>query len=398
MFEIDRRQFLSVAGMLGLGTVAAGCAEWFGVEDNGIDGAEPAAGEKILIVGAGAAGMAAGHLLMQRGIEFQILEAAPTYGGRIKRTKDFVDFPIPLGGEWLHVEEETLARIVNDPSVEINQRMAAYDPDDLSGSVEDGEIVLERSGASADLKFVGATWLDFFDEYVVPGIRDRMVFDTQIVRIDHGGDEVVLTTADGEEWSADRIIFTAPMKVLQDGDIEFEPGLPPGHVDALERANIWTGMKVFIEFSDDFWPVWFTAKDERGVDGQHLWYDASYGQESDRHVLGLFTVGEMSAPYQAVDPGDGLRELVLAELDELTAGYASETYLQHVSQNWAEEPFIKAAYLADNADSDISQDLGQNVGPRVFMAGCGYTREFDWSSVHTAVRAASDCVNEMYPA
>jgi monoamine oxidase len=224
-----------------------------------------------------------------------------------------------------------------------------------------------------------------------------MVFDTQIVRIDHGGDEVTLTDADDGEWTADRIVFTAPMKILQDGDVEFEPGLPPGHVSALERANIWTGMKVFIEFSESFWPAWLTAKDEAGVDGQHLWYDASHGQDSDRHVLGLFTVGDMSAPYQAVDPGDELRDLVLSELDPITDGLASETYLQHISQNWAEEPFIRAAYLADTADTDISQDLGQNIGPRVFMAGCGYTREFDWSSVHTAVRSARDCVEEMFP-
>ncbi len=392
--QVTRRDFLAVAGLLGVAGVATACGDWF-IEDNGIDGAGPANGEKVLIVGAGAAGMATAHLLNQRGVDFQILEAAPTYGGRIKRTKDFVDFPIPLGGEWLHVEEATLARIVNDDSVEITQRMASYQRDDPAGVVVDGTVEIGPAGEPEDLKFIGATWLDFFDEYIVPGIRDRMVFDTQIVRVDHGGDQVVMTTASGEEWTADRIVFTAPMKILQDGDIEFEPGLPPGHVSALERANIWTGMKVFIEFTESFWPAWLSAKDDVG--GQHLWYDASYGQTSEANVLGLFTVGDMSAPYQAVDPGDELRDLVLSELDPLYDGLPSETYVQHISQNWAEEPFIRAAYLADNADSDISQDLGQNIGPRVFMAGCSYTREFDWSSVHTAVRAAADCVEEMYP-
>ena len=222
-----------------------------------------------------------------------------------------------------------------------------------------------------------------------------MVFDTQILRIEHGGDEVVLTDANNTVWVADRIVFTAPMKVLQDGDIEFEPGLPASHLDALERADIWTGMKVFIEFTEQFWPVWLTAKRDRG--GQHLWYDASHGQDPDAaRVLGLFTVGDMSAPYQAVDPGDELRDLVLAELDPLFDGIPSQTYVQHISQNWANEPFVRAAYLADYADSDISQDLGKNIGPRVFMAGCSYTREYDWSSVHTAVRSARDCVDEMY--
>ncbi|MEM9519889.1 MAG: FAD-dependent oxidoreductase [Actinomycetota bacterium] len=392
--QISRRDFLAVAGLLGVGGVATACGDWF-VDDAGVDGADPTSGEKILIIGAGAAGMATAHFLNQRGVDFQILEAAPTYGGRIKRTKDFVDFPIPLGGEWLHAAESTLTDLVNDDSVEVTQRMAGYTADDLQGEVIDGEVELSPGGDS-DLKFVGSTWLDFFDEYITPAIVDRMVFDTQILRIDHGGEQVMLTDANGEEWTADRIVFTAPMKILQDGDITFEPDLPSVHQDALERANIWTGMKVFIEFTEAFWPSSVTAKDHAGVDGQHLWYDASHGQDSDRHVLGLFTVGEMSAPYQAVDPGDELRNLVLSELDALTDGLASETYVQHISQNWAEEPFIRAAYLADTADIDISQELAQNIGPRVFMAGCSYTREFDWSSVHTAVRSAADCVEEMF--
>ena len=394
--NITRREFLAVAGLLGVGGVATACGDWF-VDDAGVEGAEPADGEKVLIVGAGAAGMAAAHLLRQRGVDFQILEAAPTYGGRIKRTKDFVDFPIPLGGEWLHASESTLTDLVNDDSVEVTQQMVGYTADDLAGEVVDGVVELSP-GSDTDLKFVGATWLDFFDEYITPGIVDRMVFDTQIVRIDHGGDEVVLTAADGEEWTADRIIFTAPMKILQDGDIEFEPGLPSVHRDALERANIWTGMKVFIEFTEQFWPSSVTAKDHDGVDGQHLWYDASHGQDPNAaRVLGLFTVGDMSAPYQAVDPGDELRDLVLSELDPLFDGVPTATYVQHISQNWANEPFIRAAYLADTADFDISRELGQNIGPRVFMAGCSYTREVDWSSVHTAVRSAADCVGEMYP-
>ena len=132
--------------------MATGCGEWFTDEI-------ATGGERVIIVGAGAAGMATAHLLAQRGVDFQMLEAASTHGGRIKRTNNFVDFPIPLGGEWLHVEEATLARIVNDDTVEITQAMAAYDPDDLAGVVEDGVVAYRRAGSWPDLKFVGATWL-----------------------------------------------------------------------------------------------------------------------------------------------------------------------------------------------------------------------------------------------
>ena len=155
-------------------------------------------------------------------------------------------------------------------------------------------------------------------------------------------------------------------------------------------------MKVFIEFDEPFYPVFLVFDVDEGVDGQRAYYDASYGQDSDHHVLGLFTVGDLATPYQRLDAGDALRNHILAELDPLFDGAASRSYVQHVAQNWAEEPFVRAAYLADTADDDISRTLGANIGPRVFMAGCSYTREFDWSSVHTAVRSARDAVSEMF--
>ena len=56
----------------------------------------------VLIIGAGVAGLTAGHILEQHGISLEILEASETFGGRLKKTDDFADFPIDLGAEWIH--------------------------------------------------------------------------------------------------------------------------------------------------------------------------------------------------------------------------------------------------------------------------------------------------------
>jgi len=57
---------------------------------------------KILIIGAGIAGITAGKILRDRNIDFEILEASAVYGGRIKKIDNFADFPIDLGAEWIH--------------------------------------------------------------------------------------------------------------------------------------------------------------------------------------------------------------------------------------------------------------------------------------------------------
>ncbi|XP_018406624.1 PREDICTED: spermine oxidase-like [Cyphomyrmex costatus] len=59
---------------------------------------------KIVIVGAGAAGIAAASRLLQRGVnDFVILEANDRIGGRI-HTKDFGENIVDLGAQWVHGE------------------------------------------------------------------------------------------------------------------------------------------------------------------------------------------------------------------------------------------------------------------------------------------------------
>ena len=47
---------------------------------------------KVIIVGAGAAGLSAANLLENSGVDYQILEATNRFGGRIKMNDSFADF------------------------------------------------------------------------------------------------------------------------------------------------------------------------------------------------------------------------------------------------------------------------------------------------------------------
>ena len=76
----DRRDFIKLASILGIAP-SSGWANFVDQTSNG----------KVLVVGAGPAGMTVAHLLAQRGVEYEVLEAAETYGGRTKTDKEFVD-------------------------------------------------------------------------------------------------------------------------------------------------------------------------------------------------------------------------------------------------------------------------------------------------------------------
>ncbi len=347
----------------------------------------------VVIVGAGAAGMTAGHLLMRHGLDVRILEAAPTHGGRIKTTTDFVDFPVSLGGEWLTAPRDELTAIVDDPSTPITSRLERYDPAASTGYYEAGELSVEPLGDFDYLNFVDSSWLDFFDDHIVAGIADRITFDTEVVEIDHTETPVRLTDAAGDVHRATQVIVTAPLAVLQRGDLRFVPALPSDKQAAVDAADVWSGIKVFIEFSERFWPTFLEFPDSDTRSGQRTYYDAAAHHRSDAHVLGLFAVGSAAVPYQRA--GDGLREHVLAELDEIFDGNASRTYVQHVVQNWDDEPFIGQAYLNDYADPWIPQALATPLGDRVFFAGDAYTRHDDWGGVDDAAQSARDAVAQI---
>lgn len=348
---------------------------------------------KILIVGAGPAGLSAAHLLTRAGVDVEVFEANSTHGGRIRHDLTFVDFPIPLGAEWVHVDADVLDEIVDDPEIDVETVLIPYDDAQL-GWYDDGLKLIPMEEVTDDLKFVGSSWLDFFDTYIVPGIADRIRLDTPIVTIDHGGEVVRLTDASGIVHEGDRVIVTAPLKILQRRDIEFVPPLPDDRLETIDGATVWSGFKAFFEFSERFYPAALSRPGIDSEDGQRWFYDAAYGQNSDFNVFGVFSVGNWADYYQGLSD-DQFRDEILAELDEIYDGAASANYVRHFTQNWNEEPFARAAYLEDDAPSSISRQLAPPIGDRLFFAGDAYTSFDDWSSVHTAARSAADTVDQL---
>lgn len=353
----------------------------------------PASINKVLIIGAGAAGLSAAYLLNQQGIEFQILEASSTYGGRMKRTTEFADFPIPLGGEWLHVERSILDEIVNDPSIQVDIKTTPYDPNEDYALYDGQRVPIEEVGFTIDQKFINSTWFDFFDQYVVPFVSSQIQFNQVVKSIDYSNTQVQVKTMDGE-FSADRVIVTVPVKILQNGAIDFSPALPNEKLSAINDVTVWDGCKAFIAFSEKFYPALIDFEVTPETAGQKLYYDAAYGQNTDQHILGLFAVGTGTLPYVALNNAE-LIQYILNELDEIFDNQASPNYIKHIFQNWNTEPFANGAYIYDFEDWRRLQALGTSVDGKLFFAGDGYTTGSDWGSVHAAARSAKRAVDEL---
>jgi monoamine oxidase len=58
----------------------------------------------VVVIGAGAAGIAAARSLAAAGREVTVLEARDRVGGRVWTARDLAPFPVELGAEYVHGE------------------------------------------------------------------------------------------------------------------------------------------------------------------------------------------------------------------------------------------------------------------------------------------------------
>ncbi len=327
---------------------------------------------KVTIIGAGAGGLAAGYLLKQQGIDFEILEASTVYGGRMKINIDFADFPIPLGAEWLETNKNIFQEIVNDSSILVD---------------------VETVKDAPDQKFVNSSWFNFFEQYIVPSIGDKIVYSTIVESIDYSGDQIIINTQNGQHL-ADKVIVSVPLKILQDGDISFFPNLPQDKMNAINGTTIWEGFKAFFEFTEKFYDDNYEFDINPVSDGEKIYYNAAYGQNTTQNILGLFVVGKPAIDFTSL-LGDELRDFILNELNGIYSNQATPNYIKHITQDWDNEPFIKAGYMTDNADEETVRKLGESVADKIYFAGGAYTNGDDWVSVHAAAQSAMKSIREI---
>src|SRR5207248_3739747 len=87
---------------------------------------------KIVIVGAGTAGLVCAYRLQQRGIAARVIEASMRVGGRMFSLRNF--FPdsqvTELGGEYIDSGHRTMRRLVDELGLKLNDLGAKKDPGD----------------------------------------------------------------------------------------------------------------------------------------------------------------------------------------------------------------------------------------------------------------------------
>lgn len=373
---------------------------------------------KVIIIGAGAAGLYAGYLLKTKGIDFEILEASATYGGRLGKLTGFADYPLDLGAQWLHGSNNILGDLIQRTQTRITQddsttkywfrntltdalpdNINIFEGDDLpdisfkeyaiqKGLGADYNSIVENlagdQGAAAerlsvygnnadeanwssgdeDYKFAD-TFYDLIDKHIAVHVQDHLRLNTIVTDIDYTQQTVTVTDSTGRQYTGGKVIVTVPITILKQGRIRFSPALPNEQTAAFARIGMDAGMKVFLKFTKRFY-------DENIIGGSvcAAYADERIGKTGNDHVLLAFVMGKQADFLNSLGNDEAITAALLAELDAMYNGQASACFVASVVANWTKHPHIQGGYSYSPVGMGNARKLAaQPVGNKVFFAG-----------------------------
>ena len=270
---------------------------------------------RVLVVGAGAAGLAAARELTDLGHEVLVVEARDRLGGRVDTRRLGGSVPVDLGASWIHgVDGNPLTELATAAGV----RLTPSDFDSVTVRDAEGKRIVETALLDAYDRFADAigtdrpsTPISDLVDRAASGLSDgqrallEYVSDSEIVHefgVDPdrltlaafdegeefgGGDALVpdgmgvllgaltegydvrtqapvarvtrtlegaaVELRNGDRLEADRVLITLPLGVLQSGDIVFDPPLPALNQAAIGRLGMGRLEKVALRFDRSFW-------------------------------------------------------------------------------------------------------------------------------------------------
>lgn len=430
---MDRRHFikqstlLSIGGLLIPSTFLSTCRKENLFEDINYDG-------KVIIIGAGAAGLYAAYILKSKGINFQILEASSKYGGRLGKLTGFANFPIDTGAQWLHGKNSILGDLITKSNTTITlddsetkywfnnqlvnslpQNTDIFEGDNLpdisykdyalqKGLGNEYKYIVENiagdQGAAAsrlsvfgnnqdeenwisgddDFKFQ-ETFFDLFDKQIASEVKDKILLNTIVSKIDYSQSEIIITASNNRLFNADKVIITVPIPILKSGDIQFIPALQNEKTNAFSKIGMDAGMKVFLKFNNKFF-------DQNIIGGAicAAYADDSIGKAQSDNILLAFIMGDQAAYLTALANDTAITNALLQELDLMYNGQATTSFIASHVENWTTNPFVKGAYSYSTVGmGDARKIATQAISKKLYFAGEAMNINGHHQTVHGAV-------------
>ena len=404
----------------------------------------------IVVIGAGAAGLAAGRRLHELGASFVLVEASHRVGGR-GYTEEFAKgVPFDLGCHWMHSASinpfvalaDAAGFTYRKGTFEFDLRFA----DDWTASrdLEDCDDFYERSyraleemqaadddASVADVVGRESPWTGAFDHWIslntshdsdqvsatdlcnssdteedwalkegyghlvaslAPGLPIRL--NAAVREIDSSGKDIRVTTAKGT-LTAKAVIITVSTGILAGGDIRFRPELPDWKQEAVADLPLGCHNRIGLLF------------DRNPFGGDHPRDTTLLSSGSEAMTFHIRPFG-----FNCVDAATGGRfadwleragpeasaDLAKENLRKAFGSNITKHVVRHLVSAWRGDPWIRGAYSAARPGASGQRaQLAAPIDERLFFAGEAVSHSF-YATAHGAYLSGLRAAEEAYRA
>ena len=405
----------------------------------------------VIVIGAGAAGLACIQRLRKAGVRVACLEARQRIGGRICTIHE--GFPVEFGAEFVHGRAPQIleltqveecggrmirvwgGRVTEDDEAEGGPVLEDVKRAGSAGPDESLQQFLDRSSYSEEHRQEATGFAEGFnaarkEELSVASLAKDMIAGDQIdgdrtFRV-RGGYEVLLRAlgepdvrlgavvesviwrqgdcrvrlAGGEELRAPRVVVTVPLGVLQAGAIRFDPE-PAGILEAARALRFGQAFRVTLRFERAFWEdaagfrdAGFIITDEPVFP---VWWTRSPSREP---VLTGWSAGPKGDALIGL-PADEVTAQALSALQRIV-GRKTPEITGKWFHDWHADPFARGAYSWVPAGALPSREvLARPVEQTLYFAGEATDLAGYGGTVHGALesgyRAARQILSDAGP-
>ena len=400
----------------------------------------------VVVVGGGAAGIAAARRLRDASVRCLIVEARARLGGRAWTWTDPSGLALDLGCGWLHsADRNPLARIAEELGVKIDKTPPAWmrpspevgfpraEQDEFRAALGTFFAHLEEAAKNAadapastlidpDGRWSGllnalATYISGveldrfsikdFDRYDDSGVNWRAIngygaliarcgadlpalLDCPVSRIDHAGRRIRVETA-SRTITAEQVIVTIPTALIATDGVRFTPELPE-KMEAALGLPLGLDDKLFmaLEGAEEFeQEVRLFGHTDRAATGSY--YFRPFGRPQIEAYFG----GKLASSLEA-EGEEAFFDFAVSELVGLFGSHFARRVKPVRIHCWGRDPFARGSYssaLPGFADCRLA--LASPVDDRLFFAGEACSAG-DFSTAHgawhTGVAAADAAV------
>ncbi|XP_045353225.1 lysine-specific histone demethylase 1B isoform X2 [Leopardus geoffroyi] len=218
-------------------------------------------------------------------------------------------------------------------------------------------------------------------EKLAEGLDIRL--ESPVQSIDYSGDEVRVTMTDGTGCTAQKVLVTVPLALLQKGAIHFNPPLSDKKMKAINSLGAGIIEKIALQFPYRFWDSKVQGADffghvppsagKRGLFA--VFYDMD--PQKKQSVLMSVVAGEAVASVRTLDDKQVLQQC-MAALRELFKEQEVPDPTKYFVTRWSTDPWIQMAYsfVKTGGSGEAYDILAEEIQGMVFFAGEATNRHF----------------------